>query len=250
MSVKAVTKYQISQYIKSVRAYYTVVLTVIAVSGILSTASSKFSFIGMGSIEGSAIIFLFVLGLNSFKETFLMILQNGSTRKAMFIGRLITAFVASAFMAIFDRLLVNLVELVNNVNERFSIMGMYEMIFDKRAESLNKVAMNLEAVLITIGLYLAAMMMGYFITTAYYRMNRVLKVAVSIGVPTSIFILFPLLDAAVFKGKLTVTFIKIQELVFGGKAGNSYNLLLSCMMFVIVAIGLSWLLIRKAVEKN
>lgn len=195
-------------------------------------------------------VFLFILGLNSFKDTFLMMLQNGITRKSMFIGRLITILATSVTMTVIDRLLANLGGLLNDISNRFVYTGMYEMVFQKRAESLNIVVMNLEAILITIGVYIAAMVAGYFITAAYYRMNKILKITVSIGVPTFFFILLPIIDAAVFKGKISAGIKRLIIFVFGGDTGTPYNLLLTCLAFSVIAIGLSWLLIRKAVERN
>jgi hypothetical protein len=218
--------------------------------GTLTIFNSSSSFTSTGGIEGSAMIFLFILGLNSFKETFLMMLQNGTTRKSMFIGRLITILVTSAFMAVVDRFVVNVGGLINTINENYYLNGMYEMIFQSRVKSLHIVVMNLEAIIITIGVYAAAMVAGYFITTAYYRMSKMLKIVVSIGVPTSLMILLPVLDSTLFGGKVSVALGRFFGFVFGGKTGNPYNLLISCILFSIVGIGLSWLLIRKAVEKN
>ncbi len=250
MNLKAATKYQIYDYIKSIRIFYLVVFLVIVFFGTIASVSSSGNFQGMGSIEWSAMIFLFVLGLNSFKETFLMMLQNSTSRKMMFISRLITIGITSASMAVIDRIIVNLAGLISNANERFEIGGMYEMLFDKRAASMNIVLLNLEAILITITVYVAAIIAGYFITTAYYRMNKLWKTVVSIGLPSTFLVLLPLLDVAAFDGKVSAAIQKIIIFVFGGKTGNPYNLFLSCILFSAVGIGLSWLLIRKAVEKN
>lgn len=250
MNIKASTRYQMNEYIKSIKVFYLVVVLVIVLFSTLTIVSSSSNFSSTGGIEGSAMIFLFILGLNSFKETFLMMLQNGTTRKSMFIGRLITILATSVFMAVIDRFVVNIGGLINNISEDYHMVGMYEMFFQNRVESLHIVVMNLEAILITIGVYAAAMIAGYFITTAYYRMNKILKVAISIGVPTSLVILLPVLDSAIFNGKIAVAIGKIFAFIFGGKSGNPYNLLVTCILFSIVGIGLSWLLIRKAVEKS
>lgn len=161
-----------------------------------------------------------------------------------------TILFTASFMAVIDRIIVNLAGLLNNIIDRFYISGMYEMIFEKRANSLNVFAMNLEAILTTLAVYTVAMIGGYLITTAYYRMNKALKIIVSIGVPLLFFILLPLLDTTIFNGKIFIAIEKIMKFVFGGETGNPYNLLLSCVLIVVVGVGLSWLLIRKAVEKN
>lgn len=249
MNIKVATKYQINEYAKAIKTYYLIVILVMAFFGAVSmlnkTGSSGFS-----GIEGSSMIFLFILGLNSFKDTFLMMLQNGITRKSMFIGRIITIFATGFKMAVIDRFIVNLGGLLNDMSDRITFKGMFESFFAERAESLNIVLFNLEVILITASVYIAAMVAGCFITTAYYRMSKMLKIAVSIGVPTSILIVLPMLDSAVFKGKIAVTMGKFFGFIFGGRTGNPYNLLLSCVVFAVIGLGLTWLLIRKAVEKN
>lgn len=250
MNIKTAVKYQINEYIKSIKVYYLVAILVLIFFGVLASINTSSSFNSTGGIEWSSIIFLFILGLNSFKETFLMMLQNGTTRKTMFVGRLITIGVTGAFMAIIDRFIVNVGGLMNNLITRYTVGGMYEEMFNARAETMHIVTLNLEAILITTGIYIVAMMFGYFTTTAYYRMNRMLKVAVSIGVPTTVMIILPLLDVTVFRGKIAIAINKILRFVFGGAAGNPYNLLLSCILCSVVGAGLTWLLIRKAVEKN
>lgn len=247
MNIKVATKYQINEYTKSIKIFYLIVVLVMVFFGVLIAINTPSDFTSNGGIEGSAIVFLFVCGLNSFKETFLMMVQNGVTRKSMFIGRLLSLLATSAFMAVVDRFLVNIAGLFNNISERFYISGMYEELFKERSESLHIVVMNLEAILIAFSVYLAAMIAGYFITTAYYRMSKALKIAVSIGVPSTMLIVLPVLDGSVFKGKIAEVIGRFLKFVFGG---SPYNLLVTCTIFFLVAAGLTWLLIRKAVEKN
>ncbi|MDD4113006.1 MAG: hypothetical protein PHC56_08245 [Herbinix sp.] len=249
MNVKLAAKYQLNEYIKSIKIYYLVLVLIMLFFGIIASVERSDGVSYFGGIESTTMIFLFILGLNSFKETFLMMLQNGITRKSMFIGRLITILVTSISMTVIDRLVNSLGELVNN-SKRVKIGRMYEMTFPKRAESLHVIVVNLEAILIIMGIYIAAMVAGYFITTAYYRMNKVLKIIASIGVPALFFVLLPIFDLAVFKGKISTAMGRMFRFMSGGDTGNPYNLLLTCLVFSVVAVGLTWLLIRKAVEKN
>lgn len=250
MNIKAGTKYQINEHYKSIRIFYPVVFLVIAFFIVVISVNSNSEFITIGGLEWSTMIFLFILGLNSFKESFLMMLQNNISRKTMFASRLLAVLITSSTMAVIDRLIVNVGGIFNDVSEKFFINGLYEGMFSQRAESLHVITLNLEAILVTIFVYTAAMVVGYFIALLYYRMNKVAKVAVSIGVPSTIFVLLPLLNETVFNGRLFEAFRKIVIFVFGGETVNPYNLLLTCVLFIIVCLGLSWLLIRKAVEKN
>jgi hypothetical protein len=60
----------------------------------------------------------------------------------------------------------------------------------------------------------------------------------------------PILDSAVFKGKLSVSIGRFISYILGNRTGNPYILLLTCVVLMAVSVGLTWLLIRKAVEKK
>lgn len=246
MQLKAVTRYQLNDYIKSVRIFYLVILLICIFFGSATYVLGD-SYFHMGGMEMSTIIFLFIMGLNSFKEPFLMSLQNSVSRKTMFYSRLLTILIISGLMAVIDRLIINIASLFGGVNKKFVITGMYEIFFENRVDSLNIIIFNLEAILITIFVYISVVVGGYLITAAYYRMNKTLKVVVSIGFPSTLFIFLPLLDSTVFNGNIVRLINKTLRFIF---EVSPYNLLLTCVLSIVICIGLSWLLIRKAVEKS
>lgn len=250
MRAKAAIRYHINDYIKSIFVFYLTISLITAFFGVTATLLNESGHVTFGGVEAISAIFLFIMGLNSFKESFLMMLQNSVSRKTMFISRLISIVAASTLMAIIDRLIINAGKLVSKLNENILITGNYDIWFENRVEKLNVAAANLEAILITIFIHISVSLLGYLITMAYYRMNKVLKIVVSIGVPTTVVILLPIFDHLLFDGKLFRTFYKVLTFIFGGENRNPYNLLFSCAIFIVVCSGLCWLLIRKAVEKK
>lgn len=201
MNIKASSRYQIYDYKKAIRVYYLVIFLIIAFFGLLTLILAESGLFNLGGIEFITSIFLFVAGLNSFKELFLMMLQNSISRKTMFISKLITISVISIIMAVIDRIIINIGSLIANFTDEVSITSFYDMIFEKRVTRLNGFLANLEATIITILIYILLLLIGYFITAAYYRMNKVAKTVVSISVPSFFLILLPLLDTMVFNGK-------------------------------------------------
>lgn len=247
MRIKPAVKYQINEYISQIRVYYISIFGVTAFFGLLSVITESSGMFSFGGYEFLTSIVLFIIGLFSFKEMFLMMLQNGISRKTMFIGRLISVFTISVIMAVIDRLFVNFGRMLEKINDKVIITGLYEMIFRLREAAVSRVVFNLEAVLITVFAYISVILLGFFIGTAYYRMNKVVKIAVSAGVPSAIFILLPLLNSMT-DGKLFKLINKLLNFVFS--SDNPYNMLLSCALFIVVCTGLSWLLIKNAVEKR
>lgn len=247
MNLKAAAKYQIKDSLKSIGIFYLVTVLVIAFFGLMTIANPSSVLESGGSVEWSAMIFLFILGLNSFKEPFLMMLQNSTSRKTMFITRLMATGVISVAMAVINRVVVVLVRVISNASERFDTGGLYEMLYEQRVATLGGFQLHLEAILAMAVLYAAAIIAGYFITAAYYRMNKLWKMVVSIGVPVTLFVLLPLLEDTVLDGKISAA---IQRMIAALGPPNPYRLILVCLLLTGAGTALSWLLVRKAVEKG
>jgi len=202
----------------------------------------------LGGYEFLTCIFLFIVGISSFKEIFLMMLQNSISRKTMFISKLITILGMSFALAVLDRIIILVGSLLTNITENIEIYGFYDRAFKARMASLNQVLSNLEAIFITIFVYMAVTLTGYFIGVAYYKMNKTLKLIVSIGVPATVFVFLPIFDSMFFGGNLAKFILKAIQFIFNGI--NPYNLLLVCSGVITVCIVLCWLLVRKAVGKR
>ena len=252
VNIKAATKYQLIDYIKSIKTYYFVILLVIIFFTLLDKVWGGGGDGSYNGFEVTTSIFLFVCGLNSFKTTFLMMMQNGISRKSMFISNAISILTASFLMAVLDRIMLLLVNTIGNTLGGLSYSGLFDAAYGYRLDSLNSFVFQLELILLTWMVYTVATVAGYFITTLYYRMNTALKVIVSVGVPASILFIIPMLDSMVFKGNISTLLNKIFSFIFGVPGGGAkpYNLILLCVLGSIIALGLSWLLVKRAVDKN
>lgn len=252
MNIKATTKYQLGEFKKYLATYYLVILSTFVFftmffqvsGGVVSGANFGLEFI--------TAIFLFNCGLNSFKVNFLMMMQNGISRKTMFIGSSITFLLVSLFMSIIDRGIAVITNFFTKTIGGLSFKGLYDVVFSYRIAKFNGLLFELEAILIVCAMYMAALIAGYFITTLYYRMNKALKIIVSVVVPVTLIIILPLADSMVFNGKIGNLVSKLFVFIFGESGSNPspYNMLLVCVMVIIITMGLSWLLVKKAVDKN
>lgn len=252
MNIKATTKYQLSDLKKSLGTYYLVILLVVVFFTLIDKLWGNDGSGTYNGFEFTTIIFLFVCGLNSFKGNFLMMIQNGISRKTMFIGASITFLSVSMFMSIIDRGLAIFIDLITKSIDGMYFKGFYDIIYSHRMASLSGILFELEAIFITFMMYIAAILAGYFITTLYYRMNKALRVIVSVGVPVTIIFILPLTDGMVFNGGIGNLISKLFAFIFGESGSNPspYNMLLVCAVGSIIALGLSWLLVKKAVDKN
>lgn len=252
MNIKAATKYQLFDYKKSLKIYYLVIMLIIVFFTVLDKVWGNEGNGNFNGFETSTIIFLSICGLNSFKSSFLMMLQNGVSRKSMFIGNSLSILAVGMVMAVLDRVISVTANLISKAIGGLAYVGFYDLAYSNRCAELNNIVFQLEAILITWIIYTTATAAGYFITILYYRMNTALKVIVSIGVPASILFIIPLIDRMVFDGKIISFMGKFLVFIFGGPDGkpNPYNILLVCVIGTIIVQGLTWLLVRKAVDKN
>lgn len=247
MNLKASTKYQLYEYKKSLLIYYFVVTVVYASFYVASIISKDSNFETSGGISASTIVFLFIAGLNSFKETFLMSLQNGISRKTFLWGRVISVGVISIIMAVVDRALNGTFGLFND--ERYQMVDIYAGVYPTRASEVSSFLAVFESILLLVFMYFAVTACGYLITAAYYRMNKAVKTIVSVGVPTCVFIVIPIIDQFA-NGRISMAMYTFMRFATGVNKGNPYIIMLSSLVVAFICFGLSWLLTRKAVVKD
>jgi hypothetical protein len=190
-------------------------------------------------------IFLFVVGLNSFKQNYLFLSANGITRKAQFYGFLITSLLVALVMSIIDTSYGSI------LSEFVNYKSMFYQTYEGGVTGLSKPLITLMSFVWNAALYLLALTLGYFITTLYYRMSKILKIIVSIGVPALFFTILPIIDSIVTGGKI---YRWIGELLLS-MAGtrNGYNPLIAVVSLVmgsVVLVGLAFLLVRRAPVKE
>lgn len=144
------------------------------------------------------------------------------------------AFVDSLMTALFSAL--------------FSYQGILGLIYGRAMEA------GFTGFLLQIGwlfcLYLFALLLGYLITTLYYRMGSRLKVLVSVSVPVLLALVLPLMDAELFQGRISQALLAALKAVFGLQNGANpflgmLFLLICCAACGICARGLQ----RKAILK-
>ncbi|HKL79281.1 MAG TPA: hypothetical protein VJ888_02465 [Mobilitalea sp.] len=250
MNLKTSILYQTKESKKAVMIFYLVVVLVIAFFAITIQLNEPSNFESTGGIEMSSMIFLFVVGLNAFKETFLMLMQNGVSRKTMFVSRIASFGILCTLMAIIDRIIVSILLPFSKQSSKINISGMYEQMYADRAAEVNAFQQNLEGILLPIFMYIASIAIGYFITVAYYRMSKPGKVAVSVGLPVSIFFIIPVVDTTITNGWINRNLVKAISFMFGFKYDNPYYAIISCIIGACLFFGLSWLLMRRAIDKN
>lgn len=238
-------KYQLHEFRKSIAIFYLVIAILYLFIGTATVFGGKDT-IHFGGMEFSTVVFLFVCGLNSFKENFNMLIQNSVSRKNIFVSRILSFLVICAGMTVIDTALVQIMKLLVNVKEFELVNGIFEQIYGFRYTDQNSILMLIRSLPYIFTLYMAAVTVGYFITILYYRMNTALKTIVSVGVPVTVLFILPYVDFTFFHGSLSATLGKALYYVYD----YPIRAILSFLIISIISGGFGWLLTRKAVTKS
>lgn len=254
MKLHAIYKYQLADHRNAVLIFCAVILAVMALvpmqitfsSDILTTNESS----QIAGLDMAPAVFLFVCGLNAFKENFLFALQNGISRRTLFINRLYVALTLAVGMAFFSLLLLVLGKTIESPASGIAYSSLLSMIYQSPGTaSFSGLFEYLNSFLFLTVLFIAAQALGYFITVALYRMDKKQKISYIVGFYIVVFVVLPLIDMFI-SGQISTFLLKFLDLSMGISAHNPLIGMLSLLIFSMIATGLTWVLIRKTGIKN
>lgn len=243
MRLAPALKFQLSSIKWSVIIFYIVIYSLLI---LMTTSQIIFNDFGgeshIGGMDFASMIFLFVVGLNAFKSTFHMFSANGISRKTLFVSFIATTGILCSGMAIIDSINTLI------INQFVEYQPVMMQLFGARYSDMG-IATYGEGFLWMFFMYAVCMMFGFFLTTAYYRMNRPLKLIISIGVPVFMFIILPILDAQLFSGEIFKAIGMFIAFCTGRLSGSPYVAMASNAVFYVVLAILGFLLMRRATVK-
>ena len=244
MNLIVAIKYRLYDNRKAILIFYTVILCVLALLFSITTITVDSDF--HGSIEGiefASAIFLFIVGLNSFKEVFRMFIQNGISRKTLFASHIIATAAIGGIMALMDSILTLLNRTITSINSGVYSRRLIETLYGRQNDSIGAF---LTSLFFCFFIYMMFASLGFLITTLYYKMNKVLKISVSVSVPAILFVILPIVDSALFQG---VVFSGIARIITMAFINPFMGMISSLVLFTIFS-ACSWLLMRRAVVRG
>lgn len=254
MKTKKMFFYQIMDIRWPMLIYYGVVLLITLLAN-LSVITLSASISGgkdggaiLSGLTGSSAIFLFIVGLNVFREYLRFGLQNGVSRKTLFCSRMLSAVTIAFVMGCIDQLVHGILALATSgMNLGWLSVSLFQLAYPAAFQA--PVVGNLLGVLFNFSLLLAASSLGYMFVIVFYRLGKIGKLFIVPGIPVLVFFGLPLLAGlddlyfgGVCKAFLDKTILPALQWIFAAPAG--------CMVFffVLSAVfsGVAWLLMRKA----
>lgn len=252
--MKSIVKYQLHDSKMGIVIYYIVIVGIMCIffassyfTNIDQYSSSKFS-----GIEMITATFLFVLGLNSYKENLSLFLQNGIPRLLNWKGQLAIIGIISVGMAMIDRTLIIIGHFISTFinNTRFESMAdrMFGDILSGRG--INGPIRGVALFFLMVLINMAAFSAGYFITILYYRLNKAGKILFFVGLYGVPFVVYPLVNELLLKGALSNVFYYLYDFAMGYTNRNILNPMVTYFLIFLCFSGFSLLLTRRAVLKN
>lgn len=238
-------KYNIKSSLRSIIIYYIIFIGVITGIEILNSGGN----VHTSGLEFSSIIFIFVLGLNSFKENFYFAEANNIPRVDYFKATAIAILPIALVMSVLD-------VIINRVHNIFvESPTMYDMSYNNFLDVFhmegwiqsNSIGTLFGTVAFLSAFYIAAFAIGLLITMIYYNCNKIMKILVSLT-PVAIVFLFGRLSLNDPEfGQKIASFI---DNILGTSAKNSYTAVLTFICLFLIIMGFVYLFVRKAVVKR
>jgi len=256
---KTLIKYLLHDYAHTILFVYICIFILLALSFIsnnLISARVKFTRFDSNGFELITIITIFVIGLNSFKENFKFFSANGVSRKTQFCTTATALAILAVIFALIDTINCIIIKQTINLLPMFlqfygSRFGYASMTYDPSISLVLTPQILFENFLWLTFLHFFISMVGLFITTLYYRMNKGLKIAVSIAIPTVLINGVQALDAFFLGGKIGASLQSFFNAAFGFSNGyNPYIGMFSMFVFAAVFSSLAFLLARKSAVKE
>ena len=253
MKLKAAVKYRMEETRKALLTFFAILVAITAALGVgaVSISVPDHIDISLSGGETASVIFVFVLGLCAFKETFRLLLQNGLSRRTMFLSYVITALLVSGAMSILVNLLNAFGKVLSAGHPNLHFAYMTEVMYGDRYQAAGQAQVFLESLLFFFFLFAFAMTAGYLITTGFYRLSRAGRIAAGVGIPVFLLIVLPIFDGLIMGGRISIFVFETFIRAFGlGGAQNPFIAMGSCLLGFVVFSGLEWLLARRAVIRD
>lgn len=242
MNRLSVYKYQLHEYKASLIAFFAILLCLMIILGVMLAAVVPGTPANFSGFEFSAFVFLFVVGIVTFKDPFFMMIQNGVTRKTLFTGELAAMGTIAIIATLYNKILLVIFSLFTTGIA--SMDTVYNELF-YQGENTNTLSMFIGSIFLEICISLLAIMGGYMIRIIFYRLNRFGKILVGAGLPILFFFAIPILDYTLLNGAITKTFSAFLYIIFESTVRTFATLLIAFALCSCI----SYLLMRRATIK-
>lgn len=174
---KKICKFQLKNSVKPIVTLYIASILIVIVQIVAKGFKKSEAQIGIMEVGSFTILFLFILGLNYFRNSFCLAKANNVSRKTYYKGIILSIVVISACLPVIDIILNRI------INIFFYSPMIFDQLygrFDPSNEINNTVGFLSKNYLFIALLYIVTFSFGFCISVVYYRIKRIGTVVFSI----------------------------------------------------------------------
>ena len=244
MRLKPTYQNHVKEWVKGSIILYSILLAIYIVDLIFKILMPQIMDNSSDSgLEFVPLMFVFGSGIAMIKPDSKLALANGISRKTEFTATLLAALtVATAFTVL--SYFVGC--LYNTINHYSSLFNMIYNDYNFQNQGIYYLTEFILDTLTTLGFFVT----GYFIGSLYYRMNKALKIIVSVGVPVLFCIGLPTLAGIFGNGFIIVKLIIMIIEFFKMVLQNPYYSIIAIIVEIIAAGAFAFLLMRRVPIKE
>lgn len=196
-------------------------------------------------LETATMITIFIVGLHSFRGTFLFCSANGVSRRRIFTGIAVSLGIAATGTALVDTVNAWVFSHFIRYTPIYAGTLLPEGFSSKSATAVSlSASFLLKNLFWCFGVYLILGLFGFLLSLLYYRMNRVQRLFFSIGIPVFALVLFPVLDQAATGGRAIAFLFASARRWIALSVNPAADLSVHLALAVLLA-GTAFLLIRR-----
>ena len=248
MKIKQAFLFQFNDLKKAMFIFYGVLALLLVFFIALFAISGPSSGENYNSFEFSVYLFMFLMGGLIFNQYFHMTIQNGISRKTMYISRILCFMLIAAIATGINMIWTIVGIFLPQDLASFRLVTLLDVGYGSRMD-LQSPAGLVFLLFMNFFLLLLFTALGNFFAALYYKMNKTTAITVSICVPAIVVAIITLdiifLDTAIL-GKLLEFFNFITGLgLIRGTAFAPWRGPVSCLIITALLFFIAWLLLRR-----
>lgn len=248
MRMKKSFKYQFHEVWQSIGLIYLVQIGM-RLLAVFIAAKVGADHVTMNGMNVMTMMFMLVLGMCTFTESFQFLVQNGVSRKHILAGKLLCFAAGAGMCGVADALLSvgdqklrewGLTKFGGEILPLF-----YQEFLDRLPYAMN---ILISAAVLSV-VYALVAGVGYAVAIIWYRLNKTGRIALVLGVPVVQFV-YPIADYFLFDGKSMSAIANTILKLSGIADGNPIYGLLSGIAGLVILAGFSALLIKRTMIRR
>jgi len=261
MRIKAAFFYQLHMYRDTIIIYYPIFLVLLflllsltvpsqvasthkQIEGVfpVSYPNIELNFTGLELIAGILICFA---GYRSLKKSFSFLLQNGVSRKSLFLSQIFSSLVVVFILTSFSEILLALCKAFANYYSKptYQIIwsSYFETAYENRFNQSSIITFHIINFSFNFCLFLFLISISYLVAIIYYRIHRILKIAITSWALLTL--ILPSINYNAYSSKLLNPWNGISNYITYTYESHPVNLMLTLILLAFVFSMISYWLI-------